>query len=321
MSRPRGLTLLVALLAGLLTLGASAPAGAAPVKRIASGGEAASKALRVDPGPRGPLRDDGDTKGTPSGLGRSPDGARSLRLAAPKGGTQPHAEVEDHAPGHGPPLSAVLAQPVRNGVAAAKSRIAKMPGDHEALSESVEAGASFFLAHVDESVPRLEAAIHDFREGTGQARESAEGTKQGTVAAAETWIDGLKGRVFVDGSPNSKAVAQRGENNPRYQSRSKFSGDWNHAEQNVLGAVADAIVEARGLTGEEPKPEVTGTIHLRVEQRACSACRTGLPLGSKAEDAGVIKQFSDEFPNLTLIISDMEERELLVVRGGEMVGL
>lgn len=60
-----------------------------------------------------------------------------------------------------------------------------------------------------------------------------------------------------------------------------------------------------------------------VDQAVCSACRQGL---SGQGRSGIIKQFSEEFPNITIYATDVQllageiaKQELLVIKGGKML--
>lgn len=165
------------------------------------------------------------------------------------------------------------------------------------------------LKEVDEAV--LEQMIANYRKGTGIPKGSNSG---GTVAAgkAETVPP-------VEGGTGASPHAQSGtpHNNPRYQ-YPHADEDWaavlrNHAEQTVLGDIADNLDKA--IKGLIPREQVTGTIKMTVDQAVCSACRGGLDSGS----AGIIKQFTTQFPNVTVMVSAAGTSELLVVKGGRIL--
>jgi outer membrane protein OmpA-like peptidoglycan-associated protein len=162
--------------------------------------------------------------------------------------------------------------------------------------------------------PELEKAIKEFRASTGISREvTAQGVKGGTSAAAKPKIEGFADDVITEGSTRSKgASAATVENNPRYQSPQKFGGTKNHAEQNVLGDLADKL----DVTFAK-KADAKGNLYMLVEQEVCSSCRQGLANADVLP--GVVKQFSGEYPNITLIISNKRTAEVLFVRDGKVI--
>ena len=165
------------------------------------------------------------------------------------------------------------------------------------------------LKEVDEAV--LEQMIANYRNGTGIPKGTNSG---GTVAAgkAETVPP-------VEGGTGASPHAQSGtpHHNPRYQ-HPHAQEDWaavlrNHAEQTVLGDIADKLDDA--IKGLIPRDQVTGTIKMTVDQAVCSACRSGLNDGS----AGIIKQFTTQFPNVTVMVSAAGTSEILVIKGGRIL--
>jgi len=101
-------------------------------------------------------------------------------------------------------------------------------------------------------------------------------------------------------------------NNPRYKSPQKFGGTKNHAEQNVLGDMADKL-DARFPA----KTDAKGEIYMLVEQEVCSACRQGL--SNPDVLSGVVKQFSSEYSNITLIITNQRTSEVMFVKNGQLI--
>ncbi len=167
---------------------------------------------------------------------------------------------------------------------------------------------------LEEVTPQLQKSINDFRKSTGIGRTvTSEGVKGGTSAAAKPKIEGFAEEIITEGSTKSKgASAATVRNNPRYQSPQKFGGTKNHAEQNVLGDLADKL-DATFTS----KTDAKGNVYVLVEQEVCSACRQGLT--NPEVDAGVVKQFSQEYPNITLIVTNNRTPEVLFVKGGKIV--
>jgi hypothetical protein len=58
-----------------------------------------------------------------------------------------------------------------------------------------------------------------------------------------------------------------------------------------------------------------------VDQDVCTACRSGFNEGA----AGILKQFSDEFPNVKVIVTSVSastgnaSKEILVIMGGKLI--
>jgi hypothetical protein len=141
----------------------------------------------------------------------------------------------------------------------------------------------------------------------------------GTVAAAKPKIDGLPPTPIAGGSPSAKGG--KGATNSRYTAPQPDPRARDHAEQDALGTLSDQIDETRGfdpaLKGA-PKPDVHGRVHMLVEQEVCAACTQGLDADAPP---GVIRQFSDEYPNVRIIIANRRTPEVLVVENGTMARL
>jgi hypothetical protein len=150
---------------------------------------------------------------------------------------------------------------------------------------------------VDEAV--LRQAIADYRKTTGIAKTADGG---GVVASgkAEFRHAGVDDAKYSAGSTH--AQVEPAVHNPRYGHPNRGE-NWaklldNHAEQNVLGDIANKIDDV--YAGKIPRTDVTGTVTMTVDQKVCNACRAGLQDGQ----AGILKQFSNEFPNVTVMIGD-----------------
>jgi hypothetical protein len=165
--------------------------------------------------------------------------------------------------------------------------------------------------------------MKEFRAQTGINRAlSAEGKVQGgTTAAAKAEIEGLPEAIYKEGSTKSKgATAATVNTNTRYRSPQSFGATKNHAEQNILGDIADQLDKSKGFDAAlkgTPKPGVGGKIHLHVEQEVCGPCRQGL--ANPDVLPGVVKQFSAEYPNVTIVITNARTSEVMFVRGGKVV--
>ncbi len=131
-------------------------------------------------------------------------------------------------------------------------------------------------------------------------------TEGGTIAVGRTDLEGLQSRLFDGASAEAGGTVH-----PRYQPANPIYP--GHAEQNLLGRVADAIEEL-GLTGSQIEGK---TLYIRVEQTVCSSCRAGI--FNTVENPGVILQFSREFPQLTIEVTAANTAEVLKIRNGAPV--
>jgi hypothetical protein len=164
---------------------------------------------------------------------------------------------------------------------------------------------------VDEAV--LRQAIADYRKTTGIAKTADAG---GVVASgkAEFGHAGVDDAKYTAGSTHAQVEPVH---NPRYGHPNRGE-NWaklldNHAEQNVLGDIANKIDDV--YAGKIPRTDVTGTVKMAVDQKVCNACRAGLSDGQ----AGILKQFSNEFPNVTVMISATDTAEILVIKAGKVL--
>jgi hypothetical protein len=174
---------------------------------------------------------------------------------------------------------------------------------------------------VDESL--LREAIDSYRARTGKAKVFGERVEGGVVAAAKTEIHPDIDRLATDPYLGASKHAGGTAPNRRYGHPGRGQ-DWakhldDHAEQTILGDVANKLDDFRA--DRLAREEVKGTILMAVDQDVCTACRAGLSGGS----AGIIKQFSSEFPNVKVIITSMStsggqaSKEVLVIMRGKLL--
>jgi hypothetical protein len=62
--------------------------------------------------------------------------------------------------------------------------------------------------------------------------------------------------------------------------------------------------------------QLQGTLKIVVDQAVCNACRQGL---DSSVAAGIIKQYSDRFKNMTIYLIADETTEVLIVQGGKVL--
>jgi hypothetical protein len=85
-----------------------------------------------------------------------------------------------------------------------------------------------------------------------------------------------------------------------------------HAEEDLLSRVADHI-DNSGLTSSDMAGR---SVSIHVSQRVCNTCRQGF--GTTA-DPGVLRRFSERYPELTLRITNSETSEILLIQNGKRV--
>ena len=160
----------------------------------------------------------------------------------------------------------------------------------------------------------LQAEIAEFRKRNVPNKKEGGITTGGTVAAGKLLIEGIPSKTF---SAGSKKAYKEGDQtvNTRYQSPSENPQFRDHAEQTVLGDIADHLdqqIKDKKVSGRD----VTGEIVIHVDQPVCNICRQGL---NTTADPGIIKQFSEQFPNLTIIFTGEGMTSPLIVRGGKQI--
>lgn len=151
---------------------------------------------------------------------------------------------------------------------------------------------------------RLKARLAKLRGSSGIPKEGSTG---GTFGVAETDLP-LKTQTFEGGSPKTGS-----QPDPTYKPPTEFGSAQGHAEQNLVGALKKAISDAKLDIGQLKDK----TVYMLIEQEVCATCKAGLYNDSAG--AGVLKQFSREFPDLTIEVMNLETGEVLRIRGGQLV--
>lgn len=139
-------------------------------------------------------------------------------------------------------------------------------------------------------------------------REKWSVPKTETVAVGKTDVEGLEDLTFIGGSPKVRKEANLPDLDVAMPNRNIKAPSNNplfsrHAEEGVLNEF-DAAVMQKGLNPEE----VTGTLRLHQSNPSgvCRKCYQGL--ANDKVPAGVLKQLSQRYPNLTIIVtSDTNE--------------
>ena len=145
-------------------------------------------------------------------------------------------------------------------------------------------------------------------------REKWSVPKTETVAVGKTDVAGLEDLTFVGGSPKVRKEADLPDLDEAMPNRNIKAPSNNplftrHAEEGVLNEF-DAAVMQKGLNPEE----VTGTLRLHQSNPSgvCRKCYQGL--ANDKVPAGVLKQLSQRYPNLTIIVTS-ETNEAVKVTG------
>jgi hypothetical protein len=153
---------------------------------------------------------------------------------------------------------------------------------------------------------RLKARLSNLRKKFTKPKEGSAG---GTFGVAETDLP-LKNNTFEGASPRAGGIPDL-----TYKPPTAYTGAPGHAEQNIVGAIKKAIVEA----GLEKNPGLMKgkTIYMFIEQEVCPMCKAGIY--NESVGAGVLKQFSDEFPDITVEVMNIQTGEVLRFRGGQSI--
>ena len=88
-----------------------------------------------------------------------------------------------------------------------------------------------------------------------------------------------------------------------------------HAEEDVLNPI-DADIRNNGLS---PSDLDGAVVDMHVSLKVCTNCRQGFNPNKNArelKEAGILKQFSDRNPPVTINITNSQTTEVLVVKGG-----
>jgi hypothetical protein len=133
----------------------------------------------------------------------------------------------------------------------------------------------------------------------------------GTAGVGKTDIDGFEGLVLRGASPGAEfsgslitPLMNRAKGMPDVLRRSAFDAEVDLANQLI------ASLKRRGLGESATRGR---TLELLIEQKVCNVCRSGL--GTEA-GPGILRQLSDRFPELNIIVRARGTNEVLHVRGG-----
>lgn len=151
------------------------------------------------------------------------------------------------------------------------------------------------------------------------AEEIGRDVKGGTVGAATTDIEGFD-QIVVGKSPEARLPHEKDGTPGPVKSEHPHPGTHGHAEEEMANKYI-AIFEKAEQDGRLRRDDLKGkTVFMRVEQEVCMACRQKLkerPPDAKEIGDGVLKQFSERYPELTIEITNRESSEVLRIRNGK----
>ena len=137
----------------------------------------------------------------------------------------------------------------------------------------------------------------------GKLREKWNVPETDTIAVGKTDVPGLEGKVFEGGSPKVRKEAGLPDLDDAFPDREIKSPRKNafftrHAEEDVIQDFVRSVEEL-GL----PDDEIEGVfkLHQSNSSGVCGACKQGLT--NPDVSPGILKQFSEKFPNLTIEVT------------------
>jgi len=157
----------------------------------------------------------------------------------------------------------------------------------------------------------------------------------GVIGIAKTDIPGLekwgKDGWLIGASPEvrkqSSAVTRKeagltdsppqGETD-KIKSPGKIASTQNHAEQELANLIVrniDRVLLDKGATQESLKDH---QVVMHIDQAVCSTCKQGLvDTPNNNVEPGVLKQLSDKYPNLKIIVTNQKTPEKWTIKGGK----
>lgn len=170
----------------------------------------------------------------------------------------------------------------------------------------------------------LRAALRLYRSQPGVPRridplgalgEAAGPVQGGTAAVAQTDIPTLDTLHFPGASAEALPPAFRGQVTGGSEFVAANPTAVNHAEHVALENLRAAIDGAL-QRGELTRASLRGrTVFLMVEQEPCSSCASGAAEGR----AGVLQQFAERYPELTVEVRNMRTTRAYIYRNGQLL--
>ncbi|HEX4963860.1 MAG TPA: hypothetical protein VF173_23750 [Thermoanaerobaculia bacterium] len=153
------------------------------------------------------------------------------------------------------------------------------------------------------TVPRIDTPMSD---------ADVEGGTLGAASASHL----PQSEPFLGRSPAAHAEGEESTINPRYKSPSRTTAAHGHAEQTLAGDIANATDELIAA-GKLTQADLAGhTVWMLIDQEVCSYCAAGL---ESPVAPGVLAQFSQDYPLLTIQIKNLRTSDLMILRGGRRI--
>ena len=150
---------------------------------------------------------------------------------------------------------------------------------------------------------KVDDVVWDASEELSNLRRKWKVPETDTIAVGKTNVPGLEGKVFEGGSPKVRKEAGLPDLDDAFPDREIKSPRKNafftrHAEENVIQDFVRSVEEL-GL----PDDEIEGVfkLHQSNSSGVCGACKQGLT--NPNVSPGILKQFSEKFPNLTIEVT------------------
>jgi hypothetical protein len=153
--------------------------------------------------------------------------------------------------------------------------------------------------------------LQEYRQKLGVPKSEAAGkTEGGTAGVARTNLAIKQQQPFRAGSPQT-GEAKTPEVEKAVKTPFTVQTMQDHAEESLANQVDKAIQDSK-LTQAQMEGK---TVWILVDQEVCSGCKSGLANPDKA--AGVVRQISEKYPNITFEILANATSEVVRVKGGK----
>lgn len=183
----------------------------------------------------------------------------------------------------------------------------------EALLDFFAAGGRVLGRPSSATAAALSRALVNARVNTGitRGRTASGALKGGTVGVARSDIPQISGRIFEGASPEAGGKLPTGS---EFKPPTTFGSAQAHAEHVIVEIINKELKRAMAADPKIKPGDFKGDILMHVEQAVCSTCKAGL--ADPNAGAGVLKQFSKKYPNITIIITAEGTDEIVGLRNG-----
>lgn len=164
---------------------------------------------------------------------------------------------------------------------------------------------------------QLETDIQSARTASGISRRAPSAVQPdidvegGTIGAARTNVPGIENRSFVGRSPKAGGAVNPSSQFPPSTDPQVLRHTHGHAEQSIADQLDMAFSNI-------PRSELQGRrVWMLIEQEPCPTCAAGL--SDPAIDPGVLRRFSERYPELTLEVKNLQTGRRIVIQNGQEV--